>query len=69
MFSVTDHKMAVMSFLGMINYTHQWFDPDGRVSADELANQMCDIFLHGVQVDQYSSRTASYPNDGAANQV
>ena len=48
MFSFTDQKMAAMALLGMINYTYQWFDPDGRVSADELADQMSSIFLHGV---------------------
>ncbi len=48
MFSVVDPKMAAMALLGMINYTYQWFDPDGRVSADELADQMSSIFLHGV---------------------
>lgn len=48
MFSVPDQEMAAMALLGMINYTYQWFDPDGRVSADELADQMINIFLHGV---------------------
>lgn len=48
MFSMADQKMAAMALLGMINYTYQWFDPDGRVSADELADQMSNIFLHGV---------------------
>ena len=48
MFSVADQKMAAMALLGMINYTYQWFDPEGRVSADELADQMSSIFLHGV---------------------
>ena len=52
MFSVPDQKMAGMALLGMINYTYQWFDPGGRVSADELADQMTSIFLHGVMIDR-----------------
>lgn len=47
-FSITDHKMAMMSFLGMINYTYQWFDTEGSVSVGELADQMSSIFLYGV---------------------
>lgn len=68
-FIISDYKMTLMSLLGMVNYTHQWFDPDGRVGSDELADLMSDIFLHGVQTDPYPSRTASYPNDGTANQA
>lgn len=52
MFSVVDQKMAAMALLGMINYTYQWFDPDGRVSAEELSDQMSSIFLHGIMKDR-----------------
>jgi AcrR family transcriptional regulator len=51
LFSISDVRMAMYTFLGMLNYTYQWFDPRGRVSADELAEQMCDIFLSGVNAD------------------
>lgn len=48
-FSISDHKMAAMSLLGMINYTYQWFDPAGRIGVEELADQMSDIFLDGIR--------------------
>lgn len=47
-FSISDEKMTLMSFLGMINYTYQWFNPDGPVSVEELANQISSIFLYGI---------------------
>lgn len=47
-FSISDEKMTLMSFLGMINYTYQWFDPEGRVSVEDLADQMSSIFLYGI---------------------
>ncbi|QFT61048.1 HTH-type transcriptional repressor KstR2 (plasmid) [Sulfitobacter sp. THAF37] len=36
-----------MSLLGSINYTYAWFDPKGPVSAEEYADQVVDVFLHG----------------------
>ena len=56
MFSVSDHKVAAMALLGMINYMYQLFDTDGRVGADELADQMSSIFLHGVMGTCWDSR-------------
>jgi AcrR family transcriptional regulator len=51
LFSIPDLPVATYAFLGMINYTYQWFDPKGRVSAEELADQMCDIFITGIRAD------------------
>lgn len=47
-FAISDQRMTLFAFLGMINYSHQWFDPDGRVSAAEVADHFCDIFLGGI---------------------
>jgi len=41
-------KMAVLGFLGMLNWTHQWFSPDGELTAQEVANTLVDLALHGV---------------------
>jgi AcrR family transcriptional regulator len=49
LFSISDTRVAMYTFLGMLNYTYQWFDPGGRVNAGELAEQMCDIFLEGIE--------------------
>ena len=37
-----------MLFMGMVNWTHTWFDPDGPIDADQLADMATDIFLRGV---------------------
>jgi AcrR family transcriptional regulator len=44
-----DAPLAVYAFLGMINYTYQWYDPSGRRSADEIAEYFSSIFLDGVR--------------------
>lgn len=37
-----------MLFFGMINWTHTWFRPEGRVSADSLAEMTVDLMLKGL---------------------
>ena len=48
-FEVRDPRIAQLGFLGMINYTPQWYEPGGRVSPDDIADQFCDIFLAGIR--------------------
>jgi len=50
-FEIPDMRLAVLALLGMFNHAHQWFRPDGRVTADELADAFIDIFLNGIQSD------------------
>ncbi|KPQ21651.1 MAG: transcriptional regulator, TetR family [Rhodobacteraceae bacterium HLUCCA24] len=40
-------KVFTMMFLGMVNYTYVWFDPDGPVSPQEYADLSVDVFLRG----------------------
>jgi AcrR family transcriptional regulator len=37
-----------MLFFGMINWTHTWFRPHGRVSAESLADMAVDLMLNGL---------------------
>lgn len=37
-----------MLFFGMINWTHTWFRPQGRVSAETLADMAVELMLKGV---------------------
>lgn len=34
--------------LGAMNWSIEWFDPDGPVTADELAAQLATVTLHGI---------------------
>jgi len=38
-----------MLFFGMINWTHTWFRPEGRVASDSLANMAVDLILDGLR--------------------
>ncbi|HET9428222.1 MAG TPA: TetR/AcrR family transcriptional regulator [Allosphingosinicella sp.] len=37
-----------MLFFGMINWTHTWLRPEGRMSAEKLADMAVDLMLHGL---------------------
>ncbi len=40
--------IALFAFFGMVHYTIKWYDKDGPVSLDELANSFLEIFTKGV---------------------
>jgi len=47
-FRAVNVKMAVFGMLGMLNWTHQWFSPDGPFSSNEVATTLADLALHGL---------------------
>ncbi len=49
-FKVKDVRLTTLGFLGMFNYSYQWYQPGGRVDADTLADEFCDIFLEGIRI-------------------
>lgn len=47
-FCCVEPSMAAKAFLGVVNWTITWFRSDGPLSADEIADQFTDLFLHGL---------------------
>jgi AcrR family transcriptional regulator len=45
-----DVKMAAFGLLGMLNWTSEWFSPDGPRSSSEVAAILADLALHGLVV-------------------
>ena len=41
-------RIAVLSLFGMMNWIYTWHNPRVDASAQQLAGEMCDIFLRGV---------------------
>jgi hypothetical protein len=52
---VEDTQLAALAFLGMINYSYTWFDPEGKWSPDLVAERFCDMFLSGIDATSFSS--------------
>jgi len=42
-------KPSAMLLLGMINWTHTWYCPDGDLEPDQLAGLASDLFLGGLE--------------------
>ncbi len=47
-FRPVDVGMTVKGLLGMLNWTHQWFSPNGPLSPQEIAATLVDLALYGV---------------------
>lgn len=47
-FRPVDVKMSVFGILGMLNWTHQWFSPDGDLSSQHVAAILSDLALYGL---------------------
>ena len=43
-----DVPVAAFALIGMTNWTHFWFREDGPRTADQVGEEMAEIFLHGV---------------------
>jgi AcrR family transcriptional regulator len=47
---IPDVHLAKLAITGMVNSTPQWFDPDRRLSAEQVADGFCDLLLRGIRV-------------------
>jgi AcrR family transcriptional regulator len=47
-FAALDEKFAARFVLSALNWTHQWYRPDGPMKPDELASTLADYLLHGL---------------------
>jgi hypothetical protein len=43
-------KLAAKAVLAMANWGYEWFQPDGPLSADEVADTFANIALRGLEV-------------------
>ncbi|MFQ5878304.1 MAG: TetR/AcrR family transcriptional regulator [Acidobacteriota bacterium] len=43
-----DPGLAAFTMLGMVNWVYQWYRPDGRYSAEQIADALTDLMLRGV---------------------
>jgi len=41
-------RAATFALLGMINWLHQWYRPEGALDAEQLARQFADLFFSGA---------------------
>jgi AcrR family transcriptional regulator len=49
-------RIAVLSLFGMMNWIYTWHNPRTDADADQLANEMSEIFLRGVMQGRTANR-------------
>lgn len=42
-------RLAAFGLIGMVNWTHRWFDPDGPVGPDEVARTFATLAIEGLR--------------------
>lgn len=42
-------RLLVKGILGMLNYTYLWFEPDGELAPEELADVFLDALIDGIR--------------------
>lgn len=42
-------RVTVLAFIGMLNNATEWFHPDGELTALEVANELAETALRGIQ--------------------
>ena len=45
-----DPKMIALAILGVTNWSYNWFNPDGEVSVEDLAEKYVDFVLYGISL-------------------
>ncbi len=48
-FDDVDKKFAVLSILSTINFVNEWYNPNGNMNADEIANKLSNFIMGGLR--------------------
>jgi AcrR family transcriptional regulator len=54
-----DPKLAAFALLGMLNWTYQWYQPDGSSSREAITKNFQEIFLRGILGSAYADKQAA----------
>jgi len=47
-FRTMDTSIVTLGMIGMCNYLYRWYRPDGRLSPDQIADELIDMVMRGV---------------------
>lgn len=50
LFKAMDAKFTVLALLSSINWIPAWYNPKGKLSAKEIAENVTDVFINGLKV-------------------
>lgn len=58
-----DAALMARAILGALNWSVQWFRPDGEMTADEIAEKLADYLVRGLLAGAGSFRQPASPRD------
>ena len=47
-FRPMDTRIVMLGIIGMCNYLFRWYRPDGRLTPDQIADELTEMVMHGV---------------------
>lgn len=62
-FRPVDDRLAAFGVIGMGAWSVQWFNPEGELSAEEIACQIADLAVHSIGVHTGGQKPLSSPKD------
>lgn len=65
LFRPVEPKIATFALFGMANWIYQWFDPAGRLSAQQVADTFGDLAAHGYLLPGHGAGAGRTNADGA----
>jgi AcrR family transcriptional regulator len=48
-FREMDSRIVMLGMIGMCNYLFRWYRPDGRLTPDQIADELIELVMRGVQ--------------------
>jgi hypothetical protein len=45
-----DAKFTVLALLSSINWMPSWYKPEGKLSPEEIAENVTDVFINGLKI-------------------
>lgn len=58
-----DSALMARAILGALNWSVQWFRPDGEMTAGEIAEKLADYLIRGLLTEAESFRQAIFPKE------
>ncbi len=56
-FRSMDTRIAMLAMIGMCNYLFRWYRPDGRLTPDQIADQLVAMVMRGVEGGEFSGES------------
>ena len=53
-----DPQIATLSLFGALNWMYQWYNPKRKMSADQLEQELTQLFLNALTLDRRTSTGA-----------